>query len=258
MTDQVSESPTQDRNGVQVIARAAAILRTLEEDVSGLSLGQIAQRTGLARSTVQRIVAALHSEKFVIAASPTGRVMLGPALLRLAGAVRSDFLEFAKPILAKLSQELKETVDLAAIRKDRLLFVDQVIGPQRLRTVSAVGETFPLYCTANGKAYLAMLDNRNVERLIGKTYDARTENTITTSAKLLAELDQIRKDGVAFDMEEHTPGISAVGIALMDALGNPIAISVPVPTQRFDEARELIAERLLETKHALLDLVESR
>ena len=149
-------------------------------------------------------------------------------------------------------------MDLASIRKDRLLFVDQVIGPQRLRTVSAVGETFPLYCTANGKAYLAMLDNRSVERLIGKSYEARTDTTITTSTKLLAELEQIRKDGVAFDREEHTPGISAAGIALMDALGNPIAISVPVPTQRFDEAKELIAERLLETKHALLDLVESR
>jgi DNA-binding IclR family transcriptional regulator len=59
-------------------------------------------------------------------------------------------------------------------------------------------------------------------------------------------------------MEEHTPGISAAGIALLDTLGNPIAISVPVPTQRFDEAKELIAERLLETKHALQDLVESR
>ena len=46
MSDQVSDGQTQDRNGVQVIARAAAILRTLEEDVSGLSLGQIAQRTG--------------------------------------------------------------------------------------------------------------------------------------------------------------------------------------------------------------------
>ncbi len=257
MTD-AAEATTQDRNGVQVIARAAAILRVLEEDVSGLSLGQIAQRTGLARSTVQRIVAALHTEKFVIAASPTGRVMLGPALLRLAGAVRSDFLEFAKPILARLSQELKETVDLAAIRKDRLLFVDQVIGPQRLRTVSGVGETFPLYCTANGKAYLAMLDNRSVERLIGAEFEARTPHTITKIGRLFEELDQIRKTGVAFDHEEHTLGISAAGIALLDALANPIAISVPVPTQRFDDAKDHIAERLLETKHALQDLVQSR
>ena len=57
---------------IQVIARAGAILRALENESAGLSLGQIAQRVHLARSTVQRIVAALVAEKLVIAASPTG------------------------------------------------------------------------------------------------------------------------------------------------------------------------------------------
>jgi DNA-binding IclR family transcriptional regulator len=59
-----------DKSQVQVIARAAAILRALEEEKSGLSLGQIASRVDLARSTVQRIVSALESEKLVLAASP--------------------------------------------------------------------------------------------------------------------------------------------------------------------------------------------
>src|SRR6202023_4011804 len=73
----------QPQSQVQVIARAAAILRALEDEAAGLSLGQIAQRVNLARSTVQRIVAALEAEKFLIAASPTGRVRLGPTILPL-------------------------------------------------------------------------------------------------------------------------------------------------------------------------------
>ena len=145
---------------MQVIARAAAILRALENQASGLSLGQIAQRVGLARSTVQRIVAALQAEKLVIAASPNGRVRLGPTIQRLAASVGADFVSVARPFLVKLSKELHETVDLATVRKDHLVFIDQVIGPQRLRTVSAVGEAFPLYCTANGKAYLARAQRR--------------------------------------------------------------------------------------------------
>ena len=149
------EQRDSDKSQVQVIARAAAILRALEEQPVGLSLGQIAQRVDLARSTVQRIVAALEAEKLVIAASPTGRVRLGPTILRLAASARTDFVALARPFLVRLSQELHETVDLATIKKDHLIFIDQVIGSQRLRTVSAVGETFPLYCTANGKAYLA-------------------------------------------------------------------------------------------------------
>ena len=240
-----------NKSQVQVIARAATILRALEEENTGLSLGQIAQRVNLARSTVQRIVAALETEKLVIAATPNGRVRLGPTILRLAASVRSDFIALARPFLERLSEELHETVDLSTVKKDHLVFIDQVIGSQRLRTVSAVGETFPLYCTANGKAYLAQLSDAAVEALIGRAYAARTPKTITTLGTLLAELKTVRRTGVAFDREEHTAGICAAGVALHDPLGNAVAISVPVPSQRFANRQAYIAERLLATKHAL-------
>jgi DNA-binding IclR family transcriptional regulator len=241
-----------DKSQVQVIARAATILRALEEENAGLSLGQIAQRVKLARSTVQRIVAALETESLVIAATPNGRVRLGPAILRLAASVRSDFIASARPFLERLSAELQETVDLSVVKKDHLVFIDQVIAPQRLRTVSAVGETFPLCCTANGKAYLAQLTEAGVEKLIGRVYESRTPNTLTRIETLMEELAKVRaNNGVAFDREEHTLGICAVGVALRDPLGNSVAISVPVPSQRFADQQTHIAERLLATKRAM-------
>jgi DNA-binding IclR family transcriptional regulator len=245
--------PDKEKTQIQVIARAGAILRALENESAGLSLGQIAQRVDLARSTVQRIVAALAAEKLVIAASPMGRVRLGPSILRLAASVRMDFVSLARPFLAQLSHELRETVDLATIKRDHLVFIDQVIGSQRLRTVSAVGETFPLYCTANGKAYLAELDDDAIDRLLGRRFEPRTPNTLTKLPALIADLATVRKGGVAYDREEHTVGISAAGVALRDLLGNYVAISVPVPTPRFNDHRGLIANRLLATKHAIED-----
>lgn len=236
---------------MQVIARAAQILRALEGEAAGLSLGQIAKRVNLARSTVQRIVASLESERLLIAASPNGRVRLGPALLRLAASMRSDFVSWARPYLTRLSQELHETVDLAAVRNDHLVFIDQVIGSQRLRTVSAVGESFPLYCTANGKAYLSHLDAAAIERLIGRCYEPRTPKTLTRLEALLADLREARRTGVAYDREEHTLGICAAGVAFYDGLGNAVAISVPVPSQRFHQQQALITERLLATKRTM-------
>jgi DNA-binding IclR family transcriptional regulator len=257
-TDQAIDK-TLDRSGeksqVQVIARAAAILRALEDQALGLSLGQIAQRVGLARSTVQRIVSALESENLVIAASPNGRVRLGPAIARLAGSVQTDFLSLARPFLVNLSGELRETVDLAIVKKDHLVFIEQVVGPQRLRTVSAVGETFPLYCTANGKAYLAALDEVAIARLIGTKYERRTPATLTRLDELLRDLKAARKAGIAFDQEEHTSGICAAGVVMRDPLGNFIAISVPVPAQRFADNQAFIADRLLATKRALEERV---
>jgi DNA-binding IclR family transcriptional regulator len=240
-----------DKTQVQVIARAAAILRALEDEADGLSLGQIAQRVNLARSTVQRIVAALAAEKFLIAASPNGRVRLGPTILRLAASARTDFVATARPFLVQLSNELKETVDLAVVKKDHLVFIDQVIGSHRLRAVSAVGETFPLHCTANGKAYLAGLETDAIARLIGASYEQRTPRTLTRLEDLLKDLKSVRKTGVAFDREEHTQGICAAGVATRDPLGNVIAISVPVPAQRFYQHQRNIVAQLRATKEAL-------
>ncbi len=241
----------QPQSQVQVIARAAAILRALEDEAAGLSLGQIAQRVNLARSTVQRIVAALEAEKFLIAASPTGRVRLGPTILRLAASARTDFVAVARPYLTQLSNELKETVDLSVVKKDHLVFIDQVIGSQRLRTVSAIGETFPLHCTANGKAYLASLDNAAIAELIGTGYEQRTPQTLTRLDDLLRDLKAVRKTGVAIDREEHALGICAAGVVTRDPVGNIVAISVPVPAQRFYKHQRTIVARLLATKEAL-------
>src|SRR5258708_6265147 len=243
----MSRLVTNNKSQVQVIARAATILRALEEENAGLSLGQIAQRVNLARSTVQRIVAALETEKLVIAATPNGRVRLGPTILRLAASVRSDFIALARPYLERLSEELHETVDLATVKKDHLVFIDQVIGLQRLRTASAAGEPFPLYGTANGKAYLAQLSDSAVEALIGRAYQSRTPKTLTRIDALLAELKSARRNGVAYDREEHMLGICAVGVPLQDPLGNSVAISVPDPPQRFPTRHPLIANRLIPT-----------
>ncbi len=247
----MGKAAVNEKSQVQVIARAASILRALEDENAGLSLGQIAQRVNLARSTVQRIVSALETEKLLIAATPNGRVRLGPAILRLAASVRSDFLAMARPHLERLSQELEETVDLATVKKDQLIFIDQVIGSQRLRMVSAVGETFPLYCTANGKAYLATLDDAAITKLIGTSYEERTPRTLTRFEDLLRDLKTVRKTGVAIDREEHSLGVCAAGVVTRDPVGNAVAISVPVPAQRFYKHQRAIVARLQATKEAL-------
>jgi len=249
---------TNEKSQVQVIARAAAILRALENENAGLSLGQIAQRVDLARSTVQRIIAALEVEKLVIAASPNGKMRLGPTILRLAASVRTDFASLARPFLVTLSKELGETVDLSIVKKDQVVFIDQVTGPHRLRTVSVVGDAYPLYCTANGKAYLAQLEDDAIVALIGRKYPRRTRTTKTTLADLAADLRTVRQTGVAVDLEEHSSGVCASGMALRDPSGNYVAISVPVPSQRFKEEYKMIARRLIETKAALENLVISQ
>ncbi len=244
-----SENVGQSRagNGVQVIARAASILRSLKDQKEGLSLGQIADRVGLPRSTVQRIVNALLAERMVMSASPEGRLRLGPEIHLLAASGRLDVAKIAHPFLVTLARKTGETVDLAALRNDHLVFVDQVVGQQRLRAVSSVGETFPLTNTANGKASLSLLDDDVVPALVSQEWQAG-KGVRRTLSDLFAELESIRQSGVAVDADEHSVGISAVGTAFRDPMGEVYAISIPVPSSRMGGRQDTLSEALLATR----------
>ena len=239
------------RSSIQVIERAAGILRVLEGERDGLSLGQIAQRVGLARSTVQRIVDALSAEHFLIAASPRSGVRLGPAFVRLAASASIGFDQITRPIIRALSQEVGETVDLSVLKGTVAVFTDQAQGAHRLRAVSAVGQTFPLYCTANGKALLSLLETDKAERILRLPMSKLTAKTITTLTALRRQLDQIRRSGLAYDFEEHTEGISAVGSAFTDPVGRLVAISIPVPSYRFKRLKATLAKELLTARSSI-------
>ena len=114
----------------------------------------------MARSTVSRILNALDDEGLVASRGARGRYRLGPEIARMADTVRLGVVMDVHPFMEELSRELGETVDLSILDGDRATFVDQVVSPHRLRAISAVGESFPLHCCANGKALLANLSAR--------------------------------------------------------------------------------------------------
>lgn len=239
----------QERSGVQVIRRAAQILGALKDAPNGLSLSQISERTSLPRSTVHRLVGALQSEDLVIGATPNSRFRLGPAIATLATAAERNFVLELHPWMAKPARMLNETVDLAVLEHDQVRFVDQIAATQRLRAVSSVGALFPAHCTANGKALLALLPDTRVKKLLPERFEQLTPNTLVTRTALLAELAEIRETGVAFDREEHSIGIAAVGVSLPDIGGLAVAMTVPVPAQRFYGHEQDIAKVLLNVRH---------
>ncbi len=233
--------------GVQVIARAADVLRALEAESGGLSLTDISRRVGLPRSTVHRIVSALEAESLVVPASLSGGYRLGPEFARLGAAAGGELRESVRPFIERLRQEADETVDLAVLNRDRVFFVDQVAAPRRLQALSAVGVSLPAHCTAIGKALLAGFTDEQVEKLLPKDLPGETPNTITDRDDLLLELQGVRDSGVAYDREELTIGISALGAEIHDAAGVVAALSIPVPTARFADQEERLIELLLAT-----------
>jgi DNA-binding IclR family transcriptional regulator len=234
-------------NGVQVLTRAAHIMRLLSEHPDGVTFTELANLVGLPRSTVHRIVGTLEEEGFVVTL-PSGKLRLGPALIRLAVTSRRELRHEAAPYLEALSHELNETVDLAVLDGGEVLFIDQHTPRRRLRIVSEIGARFPVHCTANGKALLARLSDDEVRRMLPRRLEALTPNTITDRDQLLHELTTVRAHGYAIDDEEHRLGICAVGTAVSDVVGTTAAFTVVVPSARFHGSEQHIIAALLQMR----------
>ncbi len=248
MGKKIATNGSQRSGGIQVIARAMSILRLLENNPKGLSLGAIAREIGLARSTVQRIVHALATERLLVSGPSGTGVRLGPGLVSLGSAARSHFHSVIRPHLKSLSFRLEETVDLSIRDGQVAVFIDQAISEQRrLRAVSAVGLAFSLHCCANGKAFLAGMDGETLQRMLRRLdLKPATPNTITSKKRLLEELEAVRREGFAYDREEQTLGICAVGAIVSDPFDGQLAISVAVPTTRFYGNEQVLGQTLLE------------
>lgn len=235
----------ESRSGIQVLARAAEILRLLHGHQSGLSQSEIGEQLGLARSTASRLLLALEAEGLVASTGPRGRYRLGPEITRLAGSARRNAWLDLHPMLVEFSYQIGETVDLSVLDRDRAVFVDQVVADHRLQAVSGVGESFPLHASANGKAMLATMPEADRRRIMAARLERFTPKTITAVADLRSEIDRVRRLGVAYDREEMTVGVCALGapVGLVD--GDLLAVSVPVPSQRFREREDELRVALL-------------
>jgi DNA-binding IclR family transcriptional regulator len=247
------EGVSTSSTGVQVIRRVATILRAVKDAPSGLSLAELGRVVGLPRSTVHRIVKTLAEDGFLTVGPNQNGVRLGPELAQLAATARRSLLNIAHVQMEEMARAANETVDLAIWQGDSVRFVDQVIGDQRLRAEVIVGMTFPAYCTANGKAFLAELHPSALATYFANHKLVKlTPHTTVSRAKLVKELKEIRETGVAFDREEHTEMICAVGLVVHDVRdGGVAAITIAAPAQRFYDRENFLAEMVLDGKRQI-------
>ena len=212
-------------DGIQVLRRAAAALDEIATAPGQLRLVDLHTRLGLAKSTTRRLLVGLTEVGFA-ALDDDGRIVLGDRLLSLVSVNAAHLAATFRSTLERVAGATGETADLSLFRGGQMLFIDQIESPHRLRAVSSIGARFPLHDTANGKAALALLDDRDVSAALAALAPER-------AAGVRAEIAAIRSSGVAFDRDEHTDGISAAGVAARAAGGSIVAISVPAPTERF-------------------------
>ena len=204
-----------DKSGVQSVERIFQLIESLAAHPAGAGLQRLAQDTGLAKSTVHRLLASLVSLGYA-AQDENGRYRLTLKMFELSsGIVNSmDIMDVAKVHLERLAQRTGEAVHLVIRDGQDIVYIYKTeSGPMRMS--SRVGLRSPLYCTGVGKAILATLPADEVVQIWQHTTPQKlTAHTIVEFDALQAQLTEVRTNGYAIDDEENELGVRCVAVAI--------------------------------------------
>ena len=238
MRKQLSQG--ENRGSVGTLARGLDILELFAGDSPELTQTEISERLGLPVPTVHRLVKLLTERGWLVRDPASRRLRLGLGAARLLPGVRLP--ELAREPLRVLAERTGETVNLATLDGDEVLYLLSETGSHLLTLRSHVGLRLPVHATGLGKCLLAQLAHDEARRIAGREpYEALTPKTVTSWAKLRADLERIRREGVAHSREEFEIGLHsvAVPVAWVDGDG-PVAVNVSLPASR--AGREATAE----------------
>ena len=245
--------PQPPRDEVAVLHKALDLLEALVE--SPLTAAEISRKIGVAKPTVYRIVRTLQSRGFVSHEVDGSRFMLGTAVYALWSVHGSaDLLSLARPSMVHLGAEFGETVNLATLVNNEVVYIDVLESVHQLRTQVPAGFRDHLHSTALGKAILATLPDKEARAVLATVErPSKTPNTVVAVPALLRQLVTVRERGFAIDDEENELGSVCVASAFVDHTGRPMgAISVTGPRWRIsDELVEVIGAELVAAASSL-------
>lgn len=224
-----------DKSTIQVIDRMASLLDALARYPGPTSLKILAAETGLHSSTAFRILNSMVDNGFV-ERDAGGKYQLGRKLARLGSRVhaRADLRQIAQPVMARLRDELGETVNLTIREGDEVVYIEKANPNRMMHVQQLIGSRAPLHVTAVGKLMLAMGGDEECQGYALRTnLPSYTRNTINNLPALLKQAAQLREQGYAFDDEEAEIGVGCIGALIYDASGSIVAgLSISAPIER--------------------------
>lgn len=223
------------------IQRAALLLNLLAEGRETHSIRELALRSGLSKSAVQRLLTELVSVDLAAQDPSTKQYRLGPRTLAIGLAFQQqlDIRQLARPHMTRLRDRSGETVGLSMALGEELIHIDQVESTSPLRALFELGQPLPLWCGAPARILLAERAPDDARRLATR----RTPTNITplappTADELVADLEPTRRQGYASALEETLPGVGTISAPIRQAGGGLAAIlSITGPRLRLDRTR---------------------
>lgn len=221
---------------IGAVERALDILELFNERTPELGTTEIADATGLHKSTAAGLIYTLAAKGY-LAQNPLNRkYRLGLKVITRAKVVLGsmDLRQTALPYLHQLRDQFEETVNLAILDAGDMVYVERLLCGQALGMRSEVGRRERAHSTALGKAILAYSEPADVQAYVARYgLCSTTARTVSDEDALQQHLTAARRRGYAIDDEENQLGGRCVAAPIFDYTGRPIAaISISAPAAR--------------------------
>jgi DNA-binding IclR family transcriptional regulator len=236
MHDIDDDAEDRQRGGIQSLARAFSIMEEIARSREGISLAELSKRVGLHNSTTFHLVKTMVSLGYIRQIKDGKRYRIGRPLFALAASALDEIemVSLATPILEDLSRETGESGHFAVRMGDTVVVVARTAGPGAFQLTDRVGVVRPAHCTALGKVVLAALRPDQLDRFLERNeLAAVTPKAITDASALKADLDEVRRSGIAFDDGEFNTEVRCVAVPVKNFTGQVIgAIGISGPIWR--------------------------
>ncbi|MBY6208877.1 MULTISPECIES: IclR family transcriptional regulator [Halomonas] len=223
--------------------RLLALLEVIAEKDQYFTLQSLVDETGLPKPTLHRMLQQLENSGMLQREADNRHYSKGSRLRRLAETLLlNDTVQGARHgVLAELVREVGESCNITALSGSEVLYLDRVETSAPLRFYLHPGSRVPAHCSASGKLFLAQMGASQRRRLLADaTLEAFTRNTLTDIDAIEAEIEQVKRDGYAFDDEEFLPGLLCIAVLAPNPAGvSNVGLAIQAPVMRMDRQRAL-------------------
>ncbi|MBV8892421.1 MAG: IclR family transcriptional regulator [Acidobacteria bacterium] len=233
-------NPPKRTYNITALQRGLRILELFTKSEKGLPASHVAKLSGLPVSTVHRFLVNLEGAGYLNCGG-TGIYHLGIACFSLGHAAlgQLDIRRLSLPHLHELNAQTRETIHLTIRQALSAVYIEKLDSPEPLRIYSRIGAAVPLHCTAVGKVILAYMPEVELSGVLPHLdFKRRTQNSIGNLQELETQLQKVRRNGYAYDLEENEPHIRCVAAPIWDhTAAVHAALSVTGPAVRMSMMR---------------------
>ena len=247
----------------QSLEKGLAVLRAFNARQRTMNLAEIAEAAGINKSSAQRMIFTLEALGYVCKNPQSKRFQLTPRVMEIGyNYLAADTLvDVANPFLAELAELTGESTNLTEPVDLEMIYVARFVAPKFIPIHLPIGSRIPMYCTASGRAYLSALSDEGVsEVLAASDLKRHTQHTLTRVDEIVSEIQTIRDNGYAVNLEELYLGDMTIAAPIINSQHKPVAsVHVVAPTSRWtlEEAQRRIAPAVIKCARAISTSIRS-